>query len=386
MLQMLSTGDLTIHWLPDCVHFSCFACITLRLHQENEYHLRSKADSTGRGFGCVVLHRCVGIRFYFFGRTAAAAGSWHSQVTSATMDWKGYVVVITALLSYKDANCLRLNEVRIPMHTVRDLNARLECHFDLEGEALYSVKWYKDGNEFFRFVPRDQPPAQLFPLPGVSVDIHNSTESQVVLKSVNLSSTGRYRCEVSAEAPSFQTVSDHGDMTVVALPEEGPRITGGRPRYQIGDTVRVNCTSGRSKPAAQLMWFINGEQADSTFLQGPEIVYTGREGLETAILGLEFRVKPKHFRRGDMKLKCLATIATVYWRSNEESVEGDKPQKAPVLESRETVPPSKSRADRVQATGSCATLLSCAPLLAVCGFIVLVTTLLSTAPATLSSR
>ncbi|PNF16759.1 hypothetical protein B7P43_G00853 [Cryptotermes secundus] len=90
------------------------------------------------------------------------------------------------------------------MHTVRDQNARLECHFDLEGEALYSVKWYKDGNEFFRYVPRDQPPA-----------IHNSTESQVVLKSVNLSSTGRYRCEVSAEAPSFQTVSDHGDMTVV---------------------------------------------------------------------------------------------------------------------------------------------------------------------------
>lgn len=38
---------------------------------------------------------------------------------------------------------------------------------------------------------------------------------QVVLQSVNLSSSGRYRCEVSAEAPSFQTVTDHGDMTVV---------------------------------------------------------------------------------------------------------------------------------------------------------------------------
>lgn len=45
-----------------------------------------------------------------------------------------------------------------------------------------------------------------------------------------------------------------------ALPEEGPRISGGKPRYQVGDTVRVNCTSGSSKPAAQLMWFINGEQ------------------------------------------------------------------------------------------------------------------------------
>nr|CAD7402020.1 unnamed protein product [Timema cristinae] len=115
-----------------------------------------------------------------------------------------------------EAVSLRLVEVRIPVHAVRGQDPRLECHFDLQGEALYSVKWYKDGNEFYRFVPRDMPPAQLFPLPGVAVDIHNSTESQVVLKSVNLSSTGKYRCEVSAEAPSFQTVSDHGEMTVVA--------------------------------------------------------------------------------------------------------------------------------------------------------------------------
>lgn len=49
--------------------------------------------------------------------------------------------------------------------------------------------------------------------------------------------------------------------------------------------------------------------------------------------------------------QCLATIATVYWRSNEESVEGDRQQKAPVLESRETVAPSGTRADRVQ--GKC---------------------------------
>lgn len=47
------------------------------------------------------------------------------------------------------------------------------------------------------------------------LQIHNSTDNVVVLKSVNLSSTGRYRCEVSAEAPSFETVSDHGDMIVV---------------------------------------------------------------------------------------------------------------------------------------------------------------------------
>ena len=59
-----------------------------------------------------------------------------------------------------------------------------------------------------------------------------------------------------------------------------------------------------------------------------------------SILGLEFRVTPKHFHGGDMNLKCLAIIATIYWKS----IEGDKPEKAPVLESR----PSTTRAHRVK--------------------------------------
>ncbi|XP_055588713.1 uncharacterized protein LOC129741037 [Uranotaenia lowii] len=138
-----------------------------------------------------------------------------------------------------------------------------------------------------------------------------------------------------------------------SLPDTDPKITGGKPRYQINDMVRVNCTSGRSKPAAGLTWFINGEVADPAFLRRYDTVITGREGLETTILGLQFRVRMKHFRHGDMKLKCVATIAHVYWKSNEESVEGDKPIKPPALESKETLNPNGSRADRQESnTGS----------------------------------
>lgn len=43
----------------------------------------------------------------------------------------------------------------------------------------------------------------------------HSNESQVLLTGLKLQSSGRYRCEVSAEAPSFQTVSEHGDMVTV---------------------------------------------------------------------------------------------------------------------------------------------------------------------------
>lgn len=62
-------------------------------------------------------------------------------------------------------------ELRVPSHAVKNQSVKLECHFDLDGETLYSVKWYKDANEFYRYVPRDDPPAQVFTLPGVTVDV-----------------------------------------------------------------------------------------------------------------------------------------------------------------------------------------------------------------------
>lgn len=186
---------------------------------------------------------------------------------------------------------LSMTEIRIPKHIMRYEDAVLGCKYDLDGEALYSVKWYKDGYEFYRYVPRDMPPAQVFPLPGVDIDATNSTDNVVFLKRVTLQSTGRYRCEVSGEAPSFQTVSGHEDMTVVVTPKRGPQITGGQPRYQIGETVRVNCTSAPSKPVCHLSWLINGVHANRSLLRPYDNIIVGREGLEVARLGLEFRVR-----------------------------------------------------------------------------------------------
>ena len=51
--------------------------------------------------------------------------------------------------------------------------------------------------------------------PGVRVDKAKSDERKVTLKALTIESTGRYRCEVSTEAPSFATVSSFNDMFVV---------------------------------------------------------------------------------------------------------------------------------------------------------------------------
>ncbi|XP_071562677.1 uncharacterized protein [Temnothorax nylanderi] len=248
-------------------------------------------------------------------------------------------------------------ELIVPQHAVLGQNVSLECNFNLDGEKLYSVKWYKDGNEFYRFVPQEKPPALKFVHPGVTAVLHESSQRTVVLRSVNLMSTGRYRCEVSAEAPSFQTVSDHSDMMVIALPEDEPVITGrpvsGKHRYQVGDVVRFNCTSAKSKPHATLSWFINGDPVEQQFLKLHPVV-VDRNDLETSTLGLEFRLRSKHFKKGDLKIKCLARIYTVYWKSNELSIEGERPLKIPVMESRETRAQGHTHAEHILASGSIA--------------------------------
>ena len=175
---------------------------------------------------------------------------------------------------------------------------------------------YKNDVEFYRYVPKDWPPGQFLPMPGIRVDLSRSTKSSVYLKHVDLNSAGVYRCETSAEAPSFNTAEMEKEMQVYVLPTEGPKITGSQTTYKLGDTVNINCTSSKSKPAAALRWYINSDKADESYeIKRKSTLHP--DGLETSSLGLRFTASEKHFRHGSMKLKCTATILRVYTMSNE---------------------------------------------------------------------
>uniref|UniRef100_A0A8D8YJG1 Ig-like domain-containing protein n=1 Tax=Cacopsylla melanoneura TaxID=428564 RepID=A0A8D8YJG1_9HEMI len=270
-------------------------------------------------------------------------------------------ICLLLLLCNKGRFAMKLLELRINTHTIRGNTTILECHYDLEGETLYAVKWYKDGNEFYRYLPRETPRIQVFDLPGINVDERNSNDTHVTLDSLELNSSGNYRCEVSAEAPSFQTVSDHQEMITVALPDKDPVITGGKSRYSDGEAVDMNCTSGRAKPSIELSWYINGEAVNNSYLRGPWREVVTPDGLEVTKLGLYFKVKREHFVRGDLKVRCLATLAKIYWKSNEENAQGERFLKAPVMEMKDSND-YKSTADRVRASsGSC--VFSCMSLL-----------------------
>lgn len=71
-----------------------------------------------------------------------------------------------------ETNGLRLTDVHIPRYMDLHQAAILTCNFDLGEGKLYSIKWYKDEFEFFRYMP-DNKPAQIqtFPLHGVNLDV-----------------------------------------------------------------------------------------------------------------------------------------------------------------------------------------------------------------------
>ncbi|XP_046469963.1 uncharacterized protein [Neodiprion pinetum] len=132
---------------------------------------------------------------------------------------------------------------------------------------------------------------------------HMSDSQQVFLRHVSLRTSGLYRCEVSAEAPSFTSVHGDGHMEVISLPQEDPQITGEEKVYASGDILALNCTSSKSFPPARLKWFINGVPARSDYE-----ALIQQHGLVSSVSGLRLEVGPHHLTEGKINVRCEATV------------------------------------------------------------------------------
>lgn len=66
---------------------------------------------------------------------------------------------------------LKWVRVNVPQYRIPGESAQLQCDYDLGNGTLYTVKWYKDHEEFYRFVPKVRPQAQSYTLEGIHVDV-----------------------------------------------------------------------------------------------------------------------------------------------------------------------------------------------------------------------
>ncbi|XP_045495110.1 uncharacterized protein LOC123693887 [Colias croceus] len=223
------------------------------------------------------------------------------------------VCTILFLLFMKQALGIRVSELTVPSHAVEGGSVLLQCHYDLEGDMLYSIKWYKDNREFFRYVPSNSVPFSYFPLPGVRVDEKDSSSNVVKLVNLTPESAGLYRCEVSGEGPYFVTVFDEKNISVHLLPYDRPRVIGLQEEYKVSDILAVNCTSSRSRPQAQLKWLINNEAAPRRHITGPWYrISDERPDARETILQLRFILREEHFKNGLLQIKCQSAIAPLY--------------------------------------------------------------------------
>ncbi|XP_013789449.2 uncharacterized protein LOC106473310 isoform X2 [Limulus polyphemus] len=225
------------------------------------------------------------------------------------------------ILLGSEIRCLRLVSLHIPKTVIAGSPAWLNCTYALETDVLYAVKWYKNETEFYRYVPRDNPPAQIYSLPGIYIDLRKSYEGHVFLNETDMNSEGNYRCEASAEAPSFQTIMGEKKMQVHVIPQKGPAIEGIQPKYDVGDFVNVTCKSSPSRPAAKIHWFINNQEPLHHALV-PYLENENIRGLISSKMGLYFELMDQHFVQNAITLRCSAAILNNYTLSSEEIVIG----------------------------------------------------------------
>ncbi|XP_050039868.1 cell adhesion molecule-related/down-regulated by oncogenes-like [Dermacentor andersoni] len=197
-------------------------------------------------------------------------------------------------------------------------SVRLNCAHNFGGLPLYSFKWFKDDKMLYKYIPRHRPPGELFSVQGVTIDMLQTNYSSLYLKNLSALSAGTYRCEASSDAPPFLTVQDEKMLAVLEQRDMRPQITYDRETYQVGDNVRLNCSSSRSRPAPKLAVYVNDRLLIDADVKAS--VDTHRDGFQTATLIATFPVSHNDARGAAVRVKCQASFIGLYEAVGEMSI------------------------------------------------------------------
>ncbi|XP_076238196.1 uncharacterized protein LOC143181580 [Calliopsis andreniformis] len=224
--------------------------------------------------------------------------------------------------------------IDIPLAVAAGTTVNMSCRYDLQSDTLYTVKWYK-GSEFFRYVPKEMPPIAVFGELGAKVVTNRSDAYRLVLRDVQPNHTGRYRCEVSSDLPSFTTLRTYGYMHVASLPQGDPKVRVEKIRYAVGDTVRGNCTVPSGNPPANVTWTVNGVPVNASFMMNITEKLGDNQQLMT-IAGLDFEIIPDSFSNGRLHIICHANVFHLYTKQADIVLIEERPRLASVLGTRES--------------------------------------------------
>ncbi|CAH0551597.1 unnamed protein product [Brassicogethes aeneus] len=165
--------------------------------------------------------------------------------------------------------------------------------------------------------------------------VSKSNSREVTLTGVERETSGEYKCEVSADAPLFHTDIRAANLLVASIPEEGPVLRTEVQKVAPGAEIRANCTTAGSFPSMNVTWTINDKEISSKYkydIQNSIIRYDALPGLETVRSAISIREAPDLFKSGKMRLKCTATMFSLYRAAKEAEIQEDAPRLALIME------------------------------------------------------
>ncbi|XP_047474062.1 uncharacterized protein LOC125028632 [Penaeus chinensis] len=124
-------------------------------------------------------------------------------------------------------------KVKVPRVAYIGDNAELECNFPgAETASLYSIKWWRDNDQFYQYIPKHKEPKMQFNVFGIKVDIRcfgyelklaahfkvfetgsgvsntiRNLSLEIMLTLVNAEETG-VQCSLPKQNPDLSLVSD----------------------------------------------------------------------------------------------------------------------------------------------------------------------------------
>ncbi|XP_069190871.1 uncharacterized protein [Procambarus clarkii] len=211
-----------------------------------------------------------------------------------------------------------LQRVEVPSFAFAGGRVNVSCMFDLRATGLYSLKWYHNDTEFYRYVPTETH-RQVDIKPTMKFQAHevSRTETQVTLSinSMTSAATGEYKCEVIAEHPSFRTETRSVFMVVLDEPPSPPVITGARDMYESHDDIQLRCLAENfpvSGPTPGLTWLLQGRPARR------EYVSPYRDDPYAEPIGVTLRMPASQVSRGggSVEAECLLKLGTHELRSS----------------------------------------------------------------------
>jgi len=224
---------------------------------------------------------------------------------------------------------LQVLQMEAPAFVKSGQDLVMQCNFDLEGENLYSIKWFLGKWEIFSYISSlsgEGLSTVSSSIPGIHITnstMDPSSYSRLVLGQVTSASSGDYQCQVSGDGPRFLSDFDTKLVTVAVLPSSEPQISGLPVSCSPGDFLSLNCSVYNASLSLHLQWELNGYPVtDIGMLRHYRVKEEEGSGHQSTSLGLQIWVAKKHFRDGKMVVCCRASLPGIYNKTSASYVVG----------------------------------------------------------------